>query len=439
MSLFEPPLNFSLLKCSRSESNMTNLHAELRVTLTENGIPDASPLLEYMDWAGIRTKNSLAMFFTDTDKITEWIEKFQNEITFGTPEKKIHFPEDDRRKGLQACFIAAWHICRDDFNAARQSKLPATSLTPSPTPPTVPASTTDDKVPKAWPKGVYQQLLTDYRTSTGNTRSFPEKILIGAEKIIVRMWHEHTTSKNYQAVGLGEIITNRTFTATGSVNNTAKRDKSDKTLVLDTEHNTLVHQEQKDWDPQSMMMILDALDAIRWAWILIQISTQEIIDNYIERFIQLTRKNSQRLPNVKEAWDTFSWTIAMRLRNNVTFKQATEEILQDPVTIADILSQPVRKKPRFDKDKGKIKGKGKGKTKNKSHTWPPQYRQQPYTSASYPTHTFPPTPPTAQPAYSYGPPPQHSTYSAPSAKGQHKGKKSKPSTYTKGGGKQPQK
>ena len=79
---------------------MTNLHAELRVTLTENGIPDASPLLEYMDWAGIRTKNSLAMFFTDTDKITEWIEKFQNEITFGTPEKKIHLPEDDRRKGL---------------------------------------------------------------------------------------------------------------------------------------------------------------------------------------------------------------------------------------------------------------------------------------------------------------------------------------------------
>ncbi len=110
---------------------MANLHAELRVTLTENGIPDTSPLLEYIDWAGIRTKNSLAMLFTDTDKITEWIEKFQNEITFGAPEKKIHFPENDRRKGLQACFIAAWHICRDDFNAARQSKLPAPILTPS--------------------------------------------------------------------------------------------------------------------------------------------------------------------------------------------------------------------------------------------------------------------------------------------------------------------
>ena len=79
---------------------MANLHAELRLSLTENGIPDNSPLLDYLDWAGIRTKNSLAMFFTDTDKIIEWTEKFQNEITYGTPEKKIHFPENDRRKGL---------------------------------------------------------------------------------------------------------------------------------------------------------------------------------------------------------------------------------------------------------------------------------------------------------------------------------------------------
>ncbi len=86
----------------RFDPTMANLHAELRVTLTENGIPDNSPLLDYLDWAGIRTKNSLAMFFADTDKITEWTEKFQNEITFGTPEKKIHFPENDRRKGL-------WH------------------------------------------------------------------------------------------------------------------------------------------------------------------------------------------------------------------------------------------------------------------------------------------------------------------------------------------
>ena len=180
-----------ILKPPRFDYTMANLHAEFRLILTENGIPDTSPLLDYLDWAGIRTKNSLPMFFADTDKITEWTEKFQNEITFGTPETKIHFPENDRRKGLQACFIAAWHICRDDFDAARQSKLPTPTPLPLTSTPATTPSSTDDKIPKTWPKGVYQQLLTDYKTSTGNTKSFPEKILIGAEKVIVRMWHEH--------------------------------------------------------------------------------------------------------------------------------------------------------------------------------------------------------------------------------------------------------
>ena len=226
---------------------------------------------------------------------------------------------------------------------------------------------------------LYLWLWEFFKVSTGNTKTFPEKILLGAEQVVIRMWHEHTVSKNYQAVGLGEIITKRTFTATGSVNSTAKRDKSDKTLVLNPDDHTLVQQEQKDWDPQSMMMILDSLDAIRWAWILIQISNQESIDTYIERFIQLTRKNPQRLANVKEAWDTFSWTIAMQMRNNKTFKQATEEILQDPVTIADILSQPPRKKPKSGKGKDK-KGKGKGKTKNRYNTWQTNPRYQPYPS-----------------------------------------------------------
>ena len=383
-----------------------------------------SPILEYLDWAGIRTKNSLAMFFASDDKITEWTEKFANEITFGTPEKKIHIPIEDRRKGLLACLIATWNVCRDDFAAARQSKLPMTPAATAPLASATPATSSDEKIPKTWPKGIYQQLLTDYKVSTGNTKTFPEKILLGAEQVVVRMWHEHTVSKNYQAVGLGEIITKRTFTATGSVNSTAKRDKSDKTLVLNPDDHTLVQQEQKDWDPQSMMMILDSLDAIRWAWILIQISNQESIDTYIERFIQLTRKNPQRLANVKEAWDTFSWTIAMQMRNNMTFKQATEEILQDPVTIADILSQPPRKKPKSGKGKDK-KGKGKGKTKNKYTTWNTNPRYQPYPSQPSNPASFPPTAPLGIQHYHYGPPPPPPTFVNPQAKGHHKGDKNK--------------
>ena len=97
--LLLPVDNFNSLKPLRFRA-MANLHADFKITLTENGIPDDSPILEYLDWAGIRTKNSLAMFFASDDKITEWTEKFADEITFGPPEKKIHFPVEERRKGV---------------------------------------------------------------------------------------------------------------------------------------------------------------------------------------------------------------------------------------------------------------------------------------------------------------------------------------------------
>ena len=248
---------------------MANLQDSLKQALLDSGMPPDSPLLDYLDWAGIRTKNSLAVFFTDHDKIDRWINRFETKVTFGTPEKEIHYQEEDRRRGLLASFMAAWSLCKTDFDQLIQSRIPTTASLPSiPATTTTSTSSTDDKVPKSWPKGVYQQLL-----NTGNTRPFPEKIILGAEKVVVRMWYEQATSKNYQAVGLGEISTNRTFTATGAVNSTAKKGKSDKTWVLDSD-NTLIHQEQKDWEPQSMMRILDSLEAIRWAWILIQISSR---------------------------------------------------------------------------------------------------------------------------------------------------------------------
>ena len=210
------------------------------------------------------------------------------------------------------------------------------------------------------------------------------------------------------------------------MNNNAKKDRADKTLTIG-EHNTLIQQEQKDWDPQSVMMILDSLEAIRWAWILIQISSQDTIDTYINRFVQLTRKNPQRLPNVKEAWDTFSWNIALEMRNNQTFKQATEEILQDPVTLADILSQPLKKRSKGEKG-GKAKGKGKGKTKTKSkyQYWTPSHRYQPYPPNQQHQIFPPPIPPTPTPTYQPNqtqpnPPP----WNPP--KGSSKGTKGKPS------------
>ncbi len=72
----------------------------------------------------------------------------------------------------------------------------------------------------------------------------------------------------------------------------------------------------------------------------------------------------------------------MKMRNNISFKQASEEVLQDPVTLADILAQRLRKKTKSDKSKGK-KSKGEGKSKQKQPQWQPQPRYQPYQSPPY--------------------------------------------------------
>ena len=61
-------------------------------------------------------------------------------------------------------------------------------------------------------------------------------------------------------------------------------------------------------------MLIDAIKAIRWAWILIKYGTETVINKYVDWFIKLVRKHAQRIPNVKRLWEDFSWDIAMRMR-----------------------------------------------------------------------------------------------------------------------------
>ena len=59
------------------------------------------------------------------------------------------------------------------------------------------------------------------------------------------------------------------------------------------------------------------------------------INTYIQRFETLTRRHSDRLPQIKDAWMTFSSQIAMQMRAGVTFKQASQDVLQDTVQLTD--------------------------------------------------------------------------------------------------------
>ena len=77
---------------------------------------------------------------------------------------------------------------------------------------------TDEKVPKTFPQWAAQVEKYNRITVNGERRRFCEAKLTGAEQILARVWHEHTKTKMYTPITLGEILAKRTFTATGEVN-----------------------------------------------------------------------------------------------------------------------------------------------------------------------------------------------------------------------------
>ena len=373
---------------------------ELLDFLQHAGIRSDHPIVYYLVHIGLTSETAFVEFKPDPADLVAWCDKFKTEVKFGT--QKIGPIEGDHLDALKASLVAT-------HKAINKSNHPTTAGPTTTGPPAAPAATpkdTDDKIPKTLPPGVYNELIEQYNKVTihGHRRAFPEKQLLGAEKIIARMWYEHNKSKCYTAVTLGELLQHRHFTATGNINNRVSDKKHETILTIDSESKTLVEKNKADWDPHTLLMVMDGLEAIKWAWTLIRIGDEPDIDNYIQRFEQLIRRHADRIQQVKEAWNTFAWQLAMQMRSGVTFKQASSDILQDTIQLTDILSQPVTKKLRNDRSP---KGKGKGKYKSDRQPYSPtrfprRFNAQPY----QPSMPSQPSNPSWQPPTPWHPPTQ---------------------------------
>ena len=76
----------------------------------------------------------------------------------------------------------------------------------------------DEKIPKTFAYWAAQIDVYNNRLLDGKKRRFPENMLAGAESVLARVWHEHTKTKAYTPITLGEILQKRLFTASGDVN-----------------------------------------------------------------------------------------------------------------------------------------------------------------------------------------------------------------------------
>ena len=297
---------------------------------------NADPVMAYLKAIKVQTSSTIAVYFKDVNAVQTTIQKLTAGITVRGTEYKLGTDDPD---AIAASWIVLYEIVKAKYQASITADAP--TPTPTPTPMAAASSTTDkDTIPKTLPAGVYNQLVKDYNdvTLNGEQREFPEKVLLGADKVLARMHHEHTVSKHYTAVTLGEIMSQRVFTALGTVNAARKKDDLDKRLVADSKHQ-LVSKEPSDWDVRGLNMIQNGIDAVRWAWILIKFGTEKAVNKYCDWWITLVRRNSAKLPQIKTLWESFAWDIAMRMRQTETFNTITDELMADLSTVNDALMQ----------------------------------------------------------------------------------------------------
>ncbi|CAE7569043.1 unnamed protein product, partial [Symbiodinium sp. CCMP2592] len=114
------------------------------------------------------------------------------------------------------------------------------------------------------------------RLVDGRPRAFPTRRLAGAEEVLARIHWEHTVSFAYSPLGLGEILSQRTWTAANELNPLAAgRRDSAASAALHLVGGSLVAEEKRPWQPKSVIAICDGLEAVKWAWILVQLGAEE--------------------------------------------------------------------------------------------------------------------------------------------------------------------
>ena len=172
------------------------------------------------------------------------------------------------------------------------------------------------------------------------TRDFPTNLLLGAEEVLARMYFEHTKSKEYTAVGLGEILQRRTFTAAMEVNPLATRRHKEKGQPIRVVDGELVQSRDDPWNPKGVLGVIDGIEAVRWAWTLTGVATEKGAAEYAQWWTSKARQRPSQLEAITEYWDASSRRLAMQMRLRRTFEEVTAEIMKDQAAFLDILSRP---------------------------------------------------------------------------------------------------
>lgn len=333
---------------------------------------------DYLKSRGILTVGTLALLASDEATLQNVL---IDPLLAGWRQAGASILLQESEKPIATAMIRhMWGVCRRHWTASMAhtptSSTPASTSTPSTSKPAA-----DDKPPKTLPAGVWGTLVNNYNKIQldGRDRVFPTHILVGAEGVLARLYHEHTHSHLYTPLLLGEILQHRSFQSSGEVNPLAKQNKRTSSLKL--EDGVLIEQDEKGWEPRSVLAILDGLEAASWATILVNLGPEHDVHRYIDWMTQRVRSRPNKTEQFNAYWTACSWKIAMGMREGQTFTFLVDTVMKDFDRFSDFMSRedtrqdtPIKKPAMGSKGKQPDLAKGYGKSPKGKQ----QQRSQPY-------------------------------------------------------------
>ncbi|CAE7231016.1 unnamed protein product [Symbiodinium sp. CCMP2592] len=310
---------------------MAKSDPELVKLLKESGLDDK--LVDYVAARDIRSRDIFASIATSVQEVDAVLME-PLVAGFKMPQGESLKLDALQLPIVRAKFRYVWRKCSE-----------ATCVPSTPAAAALPLSAPASKSTKELQPGYWQTQVAKYEAIKigGEFRRFPQEYLLGTEPVLARIVNE-MKSLSHTSVALHELVQNRFFSRGGEPNPLCpakKRAKTSTAVLTINQDNQLETAPDAQWSPKSVISFLDCLEAIRFAFILVEIGPEPAVCRYIDWWEKQVRARQHRLEQLKIFWDIAAWRIAMALRSKIDFATVTFEMINDNQALQDALNREV--------------------------------------------------------------------------------------------------
>ena len=361
---------------------MRGLNKDLLQLAEEAGVE--SVVLDYLRARKALSKGILGAMAQNWDEVDQLLVK---PLVDGHTHEGVTYKVTEAEATLAKAQIRyLWKVSHDQL----ANPTPA-STTPGAPAPSASGQTSSKQPPKELPPEVFRELLAKYEDQMidGAKREFPQRMLLGCERIIARIWWE-MTHRMHTPIQLHELLATRVFDAAGNPNPLARESESKQnkvTLDLTSGQGTVLC-EEATWSPKGVLSLLDAMEAIEWALILVRMGTEPEVKAWTTWWRCLIRSKTQKLEQIKAYWLEANWKLCLELRQGGAFSDITKTIMHEQHSLQNALQTEVpapmpKMKPAAPKAKNEPyrpnpnQGKGGNKRWYREDSWQPRQDKNP--------------------------------------------------------------